>query len=111
MPDREFPEFEDKDDNELTEHRYSVNDESTMPQEKRSGHEEPTYEQDPAVYNRTLAQETDEEVDEVDSRAANHTETADYDISDLELVQFADPDFLNPDNEEDIPFHLPKADS
>jgi membrane peptidoglycan carboxypeptidase len=108
MPDKELPEFEHNNDDELTEPRYRVPDESTMAQDKRSGHDEPTYEQDPAVYNRTLSQETDEESEEV-SRAANYTETADYDIADLERVQFADP--LNPDNEEDIPFHLPKADS
>jgi hypothetical protein len=108
MPDREFPEFEQDDDNQLTEPRYRVNEDLTMPQDK-SAHDEPTYEQDPAAYNRTLSQETDEEDDEVDSRAENYTETADYDIAELESVQFADP--LNPDNEEDVPFHLPKADS
>src|SRR5688572_7531721 len=110
MPDKELPEFEHNNDDELTEPRYRVPDESTMAQDKRSGHDEPTYEQDPAVYDRTLSQETDEDSEEI-SRAANYTETADYDIAALEHVQFAEPNFLNPDNEEDIPFHLPKADS
>jgi membrane peptidoglycan carboxypeptidase len=108
MPDKELPDFDNNE--EFTNPRRRNNEEPTMPSEKYSRDEEPTYEQDPSVYNSTLENETDEEFDEYSVTEERprpaQTETGDYDLSKLDKMPI-----LDPENEEDVPFHLPKADS